>query len=161
MLAATGAERRRDPVAGGSRHVLWVIGVLVGVRKGLSFWWPVLLLSVAGLFAMRGSRWNFRPAIVAVIALHTLLIASWWDWQFGGSDGHRGFTDLLAVFALPIAALYDRACSRPGLRAAITVFACLAVSLPIVQMLQYWMRIIPFSDVTWDQYRGFFLRFTR
>jgi hypothetical protein len=121
----------------------------------------VLLLSVAGLFAMRGSRWNFRPAIVAVIALHTLLIASWWDRQFGGSDGHRGFTDPLAVFALPIAALYDRACGRPGLRAAIAVFACLAVSLPIVPMLQYWMRIIPFSDVTWDQYRGFFLRFTR
>ena len=97
----------------------------------------------------------------AVIAVHTMLVASWWDWQFGGSFGHRAFTDLLALFALPIAALYDRADGAPALKSAVAAFAALAAALSIAQMLQYWMGIIPYSDVTWDQYRSFFLRFSR
>jgi hypothetical protein len=136
-------------------------GVLVGVRKGLFFWSPALLLGVAGFFTMRGRLRDFRLASITVIAVITLLIASWWDWQFGGSYGHRGFTDLLAMFALPIAALYDRAAGRPALRAAVTVFAALTVALSITQMFQYWAGIIPYSNVTWDQYRAFFLRFSR
>jgi hypothetical protein len=136
-------------------------GVLVGVQKGLFFWSPALLLGVAGFFTMRGPLRAFRLPSVAVIAVNTVLVASWWDWQFGGSYGHRAFTDLLAMFALPIAALFDRAAGRPGPRAAVAAFAGLAVALSVVQMLQYWMGIIPYSDVTWDQYRSAFLRFTR
>jgi hypothetical protein len=136
-------------------------GVLVGVRKGLFFWSPALLLGVAGFFTMRGRLRDFRLPSIAVIALSTLLIASWWDWQFGGSYGHRGFTDLLAMFALPVAALYDRAAGRPALRTAVTAFAALTVALSIIQMFQYWAGIIPYSNVTWDQYRSFFLRFSR
>jgi hypothetical protein len=138
-----------------------VAGVLVGVRKGLFFWSPALLLGVAGLFAMRGRLRDFRSPSLAVLAVTTWLIASWWDWQFGGSYGHRGFTDLLALFALPLAALYDRAADRRALRAAVTLFAGLAVALSIIQMLQYWAGIIPYSNVTWDQYRAFFMRFSR
>ena len=137
-----------------------VAGVLVGVRKGLFFWSPALLLGVAGLFAMRGRLRDFRSPSLAVLAVTTWLIASWWDWQFGGSYGHRGFTDLLALFALPLAALYDRAAGRQALRAAVTLFAGLAVALSIIQMLQYWAGLIPYSNVTWDQYRAFFLRFS-
>jgi len=136
-------------------------GVLVGVKKGLFFWSPALLLGVAGFLAMRGPLRAFRLPSAAVIAVTTMLVASWWDWQFGGSFGHRAFTDLLAVFALPIAALYDRAAGSPPLKSAVSVFAGLAVALSIAQMLQYWMGIIPYSDVTWDQYRSFFLRFSR
>lgn len=136
-------------------------GVLVSVRKGLFFWSPALLLSVVGFFTMRGRLGDFRAPSVAVIVTTTFLIASWWDWQFGGSYGHRGFTDLLALFALPLAALYDRTAGRPPLRTAIAVFAGLTVALSIVQMLQYWMGIIPFSHVTWDHYRAFFLKFSR
>jgi hypothetical protein len=136
-------------------------GVLVGVRKGLFFWSPALLLSVAGFFTMREPLRAFRLPSVAVIAVNTMLVASWWDWQFGGSYGHRAFTDLLAMFAPPAAALYARAAGRPALRAAVTVFACLAVSLSIVQMGQYWLGIIPYSDVTWEQYQSFFLRLRR
>jgi hypothetical protein len=135
--------------------------VLVGARKGLFFWSPALLLSVVGFFVMRGPLRAFRLPSVVVIAVNTVLVASWWDWQFGGSYGHRAFTDLLAMFALPIAALFERAAGRPWVRAAVTVFAGLAVALSLLQMLQYWMGIIPYSDVTWDQYRGFFLRFNR
>jgi hypothetical protein len=135
--------------------------VLFSVRKGLFFWSPVLLLSVAGFFVMRGRIRGFRLPSIAVLAVTLYLIASWWDWQFGGSYGHRGFTDFLAVFALPMAALFQHAASRPKIRAIVGAFAVMAVALSIAQMLQYWVRIIPYSDVTWDQYRSFFLRFRR
>ena len=136
-------------------------GVLVGVKKGLFFWSPALLLGVVGCFAMRGALRAFLLPSAAVMAAHTMLVASWWDWQFGGSFGHRAFTDLLALFALPIAALYDRAAGTPARKTAVSAFAALAVALSIAQMLQYWMGIIPYSDVTWDQYRSLFLRFSR
>ena len=134
--------------------------VLFSVRKGLCFWSPVLLLSVAGFFVMRGRIRRFRLPSIAVLAVTLYLIASWWDWQFGGSYGHRGFTDVLALFALPMAALFQHAASRPTVRLIVGTFAVMAVALSIAQMVQYWMGIIPYSDVTWDQYRSFFLRFS-
>jgi hypothetical protein len=67
-------------------------GMLVGVRKGLFFWSPVLLLSVAGFFAMRGPLRAFRFSSAAVIIVNTVLVASWWDWPFGRSCGHRAFS---------------------------------------------------------------------
>jgi hypothetical protein len=35
------------------------------------------------------------------------------------------------------------------------------VALSVVQMIQYWIGIVPMSDITWDQYCSFFLRFSR
>jgi len=137
-----------------------VTAVLFSVRKGLFFWSPVLLLSVAGFFVMRGRIRRFRLPSIAVLAVTLYLIASWWDWQFGGSYGHRGFTDVLALFALPMAALFQHAASRPTVRLIVGTFAVMAVALSIAQMIQYWVGIIPYSDVTWDQYRSFFLRFS-
>jgi hypothetical protein len=136
-------------------------GVLVGTQKGLFFWSPALLLGVIGCFALQGPLRAFLLPSLAVFAVNTLLVASWWDWQFGGSYGHRGFTDLLAIFALPIAALYERAARHPLSRALVAVCASLAVALSVAQMIQYWVGIVPISDVTWDQYRAFFLRFSR
>jgi len=137
-----------------------LLAVLFSVRKGLFFWSPVLLLSVAGFFVMSGRIRGFRAPAVAVLLMLLYLIASWWDWQFGGSYGHRGFTDVLALFALPMAALFQHAASRPKVRAMVGAFAVMAVALSIAQMIQYWLGIIPYSDVTWDQYRSFFLRFS-
>jgi hypothetical protein len=136
-------------------------GVLMGTQKGLFFWSPALLLSVIGCFAFRGPLRAFLLPSLVVLAINTLLVASWWDWQFGGSYGHRGFTDLLAIFALPIAALYAWAARRPLPRAIVAVLASLAVALSVVQMIQYWIGIVPMSDITWDQYCSFFLRFSR
>jgi hypothetical protein len=138
-----------------------VAAVLFSVRKGLFFWSPALLLSVAGFFVMPGRIRGFRLAAVAVLLMLLYVIASWWDWQFGGSYGHRGFTDVLALFALPMAALFQYAASRPAVRLTVGTFAVMAVALSIAQMIQYWMGIIPYSDVTWDQYRTLFLRFSR
>jgi hypothetical protein len=135
-----------------------LFGVLFSVQKGLFFWSPLLLLAAAGLPLVRNGLRAFVPAIVLLLAIDTYVIASWWDWQFGGSYGHRGFVDVLPMFAIGLAALIERAARRPGRRAALAVAISALCALSLLQMYQYWIGVVPFSDTTWEQYRALFLR---
>jgi hypothetical protein len=138
----------------GSPHIA---GVLVSPTKGLFFYAPLLLLAIPGLAALPGRLRAWRPAIAVLLALNTYLIASWWDWQFGASYGHRGFVDLYPLFALGLAAAFTRASATPAVRGATATVVVLLCVLSIFQMLQYWHGILPMSDVTWAQYRELFL----
>jgi hypothetical protein len=134
-----------------------VFGVLFSVQKGVFFWSPLLLLAVAGLFFTRGTARAFVLPSLLFLAVNTYLIASWWDWQFGASYGHRGFVDSLPMLSIGLASVYSRANDRALLRHVLQVGVSLAVALSLVQMLQYWNGVLPFSDTTWDQYRRLFL----
>jgi hypothetical protein len=135
-----------------------LFGVLFSVQKGLFFWSPILLLAVAGLPLLAGSARAFLLPAAAVLAADTYVIASWWDWQFGGSYGHRGFIDLYPILALGLGAFFGWSARRRSSLCAVAVIGVLAVSLSVVQMLQYWNGILPMSDTTWAQYRAVFLR---
>ena len=74
---------------------LW--GVLFSVQKGLFFWSPLLLAAIAGFVVGARRKLPFLAATAVVLAVDTYLIASWWDWQFGASYGHRGFVDTLPL----------------------------------------------------------------
>jgi len=136
---------------------LW--GVLFSTQKGLFLWSPVLLLAVAGVFVATGPARHARSAAVLVFVLTTYLIASWFDWQFGGSFGHRGYTDGLALAALFLASAFAWIARRPRLVPVAAVVVAALVALSVAQMMQYWMGILPFQDITWAQYRDLFLRF--
>jgi hypothetical protein len=138
-----------------SPHV-W--GVLFSVQKGLFFWSPLLLLALAGW--IRGHQAT-RPFVVGasvVMAADIYLIASWWDWQFGASYGHRGFIDTLPLFALGLASLFEWSAARRQRMIMVSGIAAIAVFLSVFQMLQYWNGVLPMSDMTWDQYRSVFLQ---
>ena len=135
--------------------------VLFGVTKGLFFWTPLLLLAVAGFVRLlrtgSAARAFVLPAVV-VLSLQAYLVASWWDWQLGGSYGSRGFVDTLALFSIGLAAFVDWTWRSFRVRtAALAVIAALC-ALSLFQMLQSWYRIIPFNDTTWPLYREIFLR---
>ena len=139
-----------------------LFGVLFGTQKGLFFWSPLLLISAAGLgvFARspRPDAGFVLPGIL-FLAVNTYLIASWWDWQFGGSYGHRGYVDALPIFALGLAGALDWTARRgASTRRAVALVVVLLSALSVFQMLQYWYGIIPFSDTTWSHYREVFLR---
>jgi hypothetical protein len=136
-----------------------IAGVLFTLPKGLFFWSPVLLASVAGVFLLRGDTRAFRWSTVAVFLLLTWLVGSWYDWQFGGSYGHRGFTDVLPLFALPMAAAFDRLRhTSTSIRAVGAGAIGAAVVLSTFQMLQYWNGLIPFQNTTWSDYSRIFLQ---
>jgi len=133
-------------------------GVLISVQKGVFFWSPLLLFAVAGLFLLRGALRAFLlPAIVVLVA-DTYLIASWWDWQFGASYGHRGFIDLFPLLALGLAAFFQwSATSR--VRLVMTAAAVSAMTmLSMFQMAQYWNGVLPGSDLTWSSYKAILLK---
>jgi hypothetical protein len=138
-----------------------LLGVLFSVQKGLFFWTPLLLLAVAGLAGLAHSRHSARafalPAAIFLV-LNTYLIASWWDWQFGASFGHRAFVDALPIFAVGLAAFYQWATVTVQRRRVVACVVVAAVALNVFQMLQYWNGLMPISDTTWEQYRGVFLR---
>lgn len=135
--------------------------VLFSVQKGLFFWCPVLLTSCAGLVWLARSNSSARafvvPSLLFLVA-DTYIIASWWDWQFGASFGHRGFIDALPLFAIGMAGCFTAVNANRQLQTLVSAFVVLAVALNLFQMLQYWNHVLPFSDTTWEQYRGVFLR---
>lgn len=133
--------------------------VLFGVQKGLFFWSPALLFAVAGFLAGGELPRRLRVGATVVFVIVTFLIASWSDWQFGASFGHRGFTDGLAIAAVFLAAFFDWVARRRRLVAPVATLAVLVVSLSCAQMIQYWRGILPIADTTWTQYRELFFRF--
>jgi hypothetical protein len=133
--------------------------VLFSTQKGLFFWSPVLLLAVAGMAIGRGAVRGLRLAGVVVLAMQTYLIASWSEWQFGASYGHRAFTDSLGLMAPFLAAFFERVAARPLACRFFAAATTAAVVLSIAQMIQYWTGILPYANTTWAQYRALFLRF--
>jgi len=136
-----------------------ILQVLFSVQKGVFFWSPLLLTGCVGLAWLSRSDSSARafvlPAALFLI-VNTYLVASWWDWQFGSSFGHRGFVDSLPIFAIGIAAFLSRCSVRPGLRRTVAVIVSLAIVLNLFQTLQYWNHVLPLSDTTWEQYRATF-----
>jgi hypothetical protein len=120
-----------------------------------------LLASGVGFALLSRSRHSagafVLPALL-FLAFDIYIIASWWDWQFGGSFGHRGFVDTLPIFAIGLAAFFESIWNKQTLREAVIAIVVLAIALNLFQMLQYWNHVLPVSDTTWDQYRRVFLR---
>ena len=136
-----------------------LVDVLLSPQKGLFFWSPILLLSVAGVFVATGPAQALAlPAIVA-FALQTWLIASWPEWQFGASFGHRGFTDGFALAAPFIASFFAWAARHRNAVPVVAIGATAAVLLSVAQMIQYWTGVLPQANTTWAQYQHLFLRF--
>lgn len=133
-------------------------GVLVSPTKGLFFYAPLLLAAVAGFWWLPPALRHWRLPFAALLLANTYLIASWWDWQFGASYGHRGFVDFYPLFAIGLASAFARAAVAPRLRLATTAAVAMLCALSIFQMLQYWHGTLPMSDVTWAQYKQVFLR---
>jgi hypothetical protein len=135
-----------------------LFGALLSTERGLFFWSPVLLLAAAGAFV--ADRWasDVRIAVAAFLAANAWVIASWSEWQYGASFGHRAFIDSLGLAAIFLASFFSWA-GRRG-RATLTATAAaatVAIALSTVQMIQYWHGVWPTRDITWAQYRALFL----
>jgi hypothetical protein len=138
-----------------------IVEVLFSTQKGLFFWSPVLLVSVIGLAPMLKSARPLALATFVIVPMTVYVIASWDDWQFGGSYGHRAFTDLLPLLAFSMGAGYDWLTRRHGWNIGLVAIAGVGITLSVIQMIQYWLGIIPYKDTTWAIYRSVFLRFAR
>ncbi len=136
-------------------------GVLFSVQKGVFFWSPVLVLACAGWVWIARVRHPARAFVLPVLmclVIDTCVIASWWDWQFGGSYGHRAFVDVLPFFAVGFAGVCSWAAQTRPRRVAATGVVAILVGLSIFQMLHYWNGSLPYENTTWAQYVAIFGR---
>jgi len=83
--------------------------------------------------------------------LNLWVIASWHDWAYGGSFGHRAFTESAAIFAFGYASLLQAA-AAPGRRRVLVGLSVLLMLLSVHLMTEYWRGIIPFGRTTWPQF---------
>ena len=123
-------------------HPQW--RVLYAFRPhGLAPYAPVLVLAALGLRLLwcRYREW-FWPVTVG-LALETYLLASWSDWALGAGFGHRGYVDVNALFAVPMAGLFAAAWSSRW-RWVVGGFAVLALSATLLGSVAYWQgRLSP------------------
>lgn len=135
-----------------------LLATLFSTERGLFFWSPILLFSVAGLFVAKQRARGLAGVTVGVLAIDTYLMACWFMWDLGAGYGHRGYADALALFAIFLASFYSWTAERPALAWMIGTVATLLVALSVIQMWQYWAGIMPIEYTTWAQYRAAFLR---
>lgn len=115
--------------------------VLFSIKKGLFFWSPVLLFSMAGLYAMMRTQSAELRAIIIVLALQLAIVSSWWCWWYGGSFGHRAFTEYVVFFAIGFAALLKQTKHLKAVRVASLV----ATGFSVLAMALYWAHVIPYE----------------
>jgi hypothetical protein len=133
-------------------------GVLFSTQKGLFFWSPLLLFAVTGAIVAKGWSRGMVLSAAVIFSVQAYLAASWWDWQFGSSYGHRAFTDGFGLAAVLLAACFEWASRRAPVRRFVATAAVIFVALSVVQMVQYWTHNLPEANTTWEQYRDSFLR---
>ncbi len=138
-----------------------IVNVLFSVRKGLFFWSPLLLLGLVGLyFIARYWKGFWLPALIVLLA-HTYVIASWPTWWFGGSFGHRAFTEILPIFAIGYAALLETTREKPLIYRGILTVSALLVLLSIKFMIQYWNGVLPYDEATLAGLAATFFQFAK
>jgi hypothetical protein len=125
--------------------------VLFSVRKGLFFWSPALLVATAGLLLMKKYKREYFVAALVYVALNLYIVASWRDWAYGGSFGHRAFVESIAVLAFGYASVVQRAFDL-GHRRLATIVSCAFAALSTRLMVAYWLGAIPFDHTTWQQF---------
>lgn len=133
-----------------------ILNVLFSSKKGLFFWAPVLLFSLPGIFLLKGKVRKYLIPGIVVFFLQVYLVSSWWSWQYGWSYGHRAFVDMSGVFAIGFASLYG-AIKNYKLKIIVTVISALMVLLSTFQMGQYWLKILPPAETTFEDYKKVFL----
>ncbi len=138
-----------------------IINVLFSVRKGLFFWSPILLLALSGFFFIKRYWKGFWLPTLLILALHTYIIASWPSWSFGGSFGHRAFTETLPLFAILFAALLEALREKPLIYRATLIASALMLLLSVKFMLQYWNGVIPFDESTMEILAKTFFQMTK
>lgn len=137
-----------------------ILNVLFSARKGLFFWSPILLLGVFGVLTPQFRRTGLLVPAVLIVILQVYIAASWWCWWFGGSYGHRGFVETLPLFAFVLAAFFASLPNRWA-RLGVGIVCALMILLCLIQMVQYWKKILPFDGMNWELYKQAFLQWER
>jgi hypothetical protein len=134
--------------------------VLVGFRRGLFLWTPVLLFAALSVFAIWKSDRVRAIASLVYWAVNTYVIASWWIWYYGSGWGARVYIDHYPVLFMPMALVLSHwyAGKRWLWRAAVGLLAAASL-FTMAQFYQYNHRLLHVECMDSRKYAYSFLRF--
>lgn len=144
-----------------------ILNFLFSVRKGLFFWSPILLISMAGMVYAYKRKDKLYFGLTMFFLADVYVSSAWWSWSYGGSYGQRVVVDFMCVFAIFIAYLFKGAEEKRkksvymGIRkyaaeGILYGYCAICVTLNGINMLAYWHGIIPWDGATWQDIRNVF-----
>ncbi len=129
---------------------------LLGFRKGWFIYTPLAAIAIAGCLWLRKNRSLnfFNSALAFYLPANLYIVLSWYGWWYGGCFGNRALVPVLALLALPLAAVLNEIFlkkNRIGM-------ACVAflISLNLFQTFQYQRQILHMDAMTWKSYTFIF-----
>lgn len=99
-----------------------IAAVLFDVQNGLFLYSPMALLMVVGIILGIRRKDYQGPTLGIIFIIVTYLFASWWAWWFGGAFGHRCYVEFYALFAIPLAGLYQQILDQRSILLKIVMF---------------------------------------
>ena len=135
-----------------------ILQTLLGFRKGLLVYCPVLIFAFIGL----GSSMKKHAELLLPILLFTLVniyvVSSWWCWWYGGSYGLRAYIDMYPILAICLAFFIQHVYKLSNSKQSIyKVLAVLLIMLSCFQIYQYRKGILHYDAMTARAYfKNFF-----
>ncbi|MCR4368579.1 MAG: hypothetical protein NUV67_01595 [archaeon] len=127
---------------------IFIFHILVDPSRGILFWTPTILVSIAGLYYLRHEK---KFLLMSLFFLNLLVYSAWHDWHSAWSFGNRFFAHFFILYCLGTAALLKYKSELRwlvyfaaiyGFVLAVLFFAQVGfVSEPFdfVQTVQYWL----------------------
>jgi hypothetical protein len=135
-----------------------IIEGLFGFRKGWFVYTPLMIFSLWGFLYTKKKAPEFFMPLLVFIPLSIYILLSWWAWWYGGGFGLRAFVDFYGLFAIPIAAIYDKVFEKGKIyRWLLISFISVFCLLNLFQTWQYRNNLIHFDSMTAKSYKLGFL----
>lgn len=128
-----------------------IINVLFTVNRGIFFWCPVVILSVAAIFILFKKVPEFQLGMLLSMLAFTYITASWWAYDGLCGFTNRFFVDLSAVFIFQLALLLKKVQENRKLQLAVSIFIVCAILWTVLFMVEYWFHETTKFDVHMEQ----------
>ena len=134
-----------------------IVKVLIGFRRGLFLWTPLMLLpALCAVLLWRTDRWRSTWSLVYWL-VSTYIISSWWIWYYGGGFASRVYIDHYPILVIPMALVLEHWRPRWIHIARVFVLACILLNL--AQLWQFHNGFLHPESMDREKYTYSFLRF--
>lgn len=129
-----------------------IVQVLFSFRAGWMVYTPLALFMVGGMAGL-GAQWKtLRWAVLPLLLTSIYVIASWWDWWYGGAFGHRAFVHYYPFWLFPLGAAFQWLGRHPVWRYLTLALVGIFIYLNLFQSIQYRHNIIHYDGMTREAY---------
>ena len=134
-----------------------LFNVLFSFRKGWFIYTPLMAVAAAGFFWLKPGTIVPRPALLVYLLVNLWVVASWSNWWYATSFGHRAVVESYAVMAFGLGAFLTRfANARMPWRAGGALFITGLVAFNIFQLVQFDKEVLHGDRMTFAYYRAVF-----